>query len=89
MPGYYIRLQEAEVKSRAKYFPSFPTFYSEGSGGTPGARAGQLKPNSKPQISAVFILREFGSLRSGRRAPSWTYPQVIHSVVVSKGVWGV
>ena len=61
-----------------KFFPVFLPFIPKVAQETPGARrASQLR--IKRQTSAVFYIREFGSLRTGRRAPSpGTYPQVIH-----------
>ena len=60
------------------FFPVFLPFIPKVAQETPGARrASQLR--IKRQTSAVFYIREFGSLRTGRRAPSpGTYPQVIH-----------
>ena len=53
-PGY-IRLQDPEVKSRAKYFPSFPTFYSEGSSEVNGIARPVRCSSVKPQTSAIFV----------------------------------
>ncbi len=50
----YIRILDPEVKSRAKYFPSFPTFYSERSTGNPGAR-----PVPEGQLTEIPVFCDF------------------------------